>query len=494
MPHAFRESGWGRISYRLRHRYASLFAVSITMTAEEERIEESNNKAPELVEEDDDDEAEDDEEVVGEDEAKKKKKRKKKKKKKSKSAAAGAGAAGVPSKKHHGLRLIPETAFTDSYVAYGQTEPPTIPVANLFASDSFPQGEIQLYNDEDVTQRETNAEKRAHDRMQNDIYNKVRHAAEVHRQVRKYAQSFIQPGIRLTDMCERLEQKNRELVVEEGLGRGIGFPTGCSINHVAAHYTPNPGDDTVLQYDDVMKIDFGTQIDGRIVDCAWTVAFNPRYDPLLEAVKAATETGIKTAGIDVRLCDIGEAIQEVMESYEVELDGKVYPVKCIRNLNGHSIGPYCIHAGKSVPIVKGGDSTKMEEDEMYAIETFGTTGRGYIVEDMECSHYMKNFDAPHVPLRLPRSKKLLNHINKTFGTLAFCRRWLERDDGGSLTVNGTKGKQEKYMGALKNLCDVGIVQPYPPLCDIKGCYTAQYEHTILLRPTCKEVVTRGDDY
>lgn len=30
------------------------------------------------------------------------------------------------------------------------------------------------------------------------------------------------------------------------------------------------------------------------------------------------------AGIDVRLCDIGEAIQEVMESYEVELDGKTY--------------------------------------------------------------------------------------------------------------------------------------------------------------------------
>jgi hypothetical protein len=29
-----------------------------------------------------------------------------------------------------------------------------------------------------------------------------------------------------------------------------------------------------------------------------------------------------------------------MESYEVELDGKVYPIKCCRNLNGHSIGPY----------------------------------------------------------------------------------------------------------------------------------------------------------
>jgi methionyl aminopeptidase len=65
--------------------------------------------------------------------------------------------------------------------------------------------------------------------------------------------------------------------------------------------------------------------------------------------------------------------------------------------------------------------------------------------------------------------------------------------------------------ALKNLCDIGIVtvrclildsfsfshplpQPYPPLCDVKGCFTAQYEHTMILRPTCKEILSRGDDY
>jgi methionyl aminopeptidase len=129
-----------------------------------------------------------------------------------------------------------------------------------------------------------------------------------------------------------------------------------------------------------------------------------------------------------------------MESYEVEINGKTYPVKCCRNLNGHSIGPYQIHAGKSVPIVKGGETTRMEEGEFYAIETFGSTGRGWVVEDLECSHYMKDFHAPHVPLRLPRAKKLLSHINKTFGTLAFCRRWLERDDGGSFAVNGTEVK------------------------------------------------------
>jgi methionine aminopeptidase len=38
------------------------------------------------------------------------------------------------------------------------------------------------------------------------------------------------------------------------------------------------------------------------------------------------------------------------------------------------------------------------------------------------------------------------------------------------------------------------LQPYPPLCDVKGSYVSQFEHTILLRPTCKEVISRGDDY
>jgi methionyl aminopeptidase len=51
-----------------------------------------------------------------------------------------------------------------------------------------------------------------------------------------------------------------------------------------------------------------------------------------------------------------------------------------------------------------------------------------------------------------------------------------------------------FQMALKDLAEKGIVEPYPPLCDIKGCYTAQFEHTILLRPTCKEVISRGTDY
>ena len=126
---------------------------------------------------------------------------------------------------------------------------------------------------------------------------------------------------------------------------------------------------------------------------------NPVYQPLLDAVKDATNTGISTSGIDVRLCDVGAAIQEVMESYEIELNGKTYQVKPIRNLNGHSIGPYTIHGGKSVPIVKGGEQTKMEEGEYFAIETFGSTGRGYVHEDLECSHYMRSQTVQNATLR-----------------------------------------------------------------------------------------------
>jgi len=362
-----------------------------------------------------------------------------------------------------------------------QTDPPSIPVDELFPSGEFPEGEIQQYKDDNLW-RTTSEEKRDLERLQKPIYNSVRQAAEVHRQVRKYMRSIIKPGMLMVDLCETLENMVRKLIKENGLQAGIAFPTGCSLNWVAAHWTPNAGDKTVLQYDDVMKLDFGTHIDGYIVDCAFTVAFNPMFDPLLQATRDATNTGIKEAGIDARLGDVGAAIQEVMESYEVEINGKVFQVKSVRNLNGHSIGPYQIHAGKSVPIVKGGEQTKMEEGEFYAIETFGSTGKGFVREDLECSHYMKNFDVGHVPLRLAKAKQLLGTINHNFGTLAFCRRYLDRLG------------ETKYLMALKNLCDNGIVQPYPPLCDVRGSYVSQFEHTILLRPTCKEVISRGDDY
>ena len=363
-----------------------------------------------------------------------------------------------------------------------QSIPPNVSMEKFYEDKIFPVGEIMVHGGTMNSFRMESVEQKSKEVFYEDMLNEIREAAEVHRHTRAYAQRVIKPGMSMVEICQLIENSNKRLLKNKGLERGWAFPTGCSLNHVAAHYTPNYGDKTILQQGDIMKIDFGTHVNGHIVDCAFTLAFEPHFDDLMAAVKDATNTGIKEAGIDVRLCDIGAAIQEVMESYEVTINGKTHRVKSIRNLNGHSIGPYNIHAGKSVPIVKNNDKTRMVEGEFYAIETFGSTGKGVVWEDMECSHYMKVYDAPAAILRTNKDKELLKHIETHFGTLAWCRRWLE--DSG----------QSKYLLSLRSLVEKGVVQDYPPLVDQKGSYTAQYEHTIFLRPTCKEVISRGDDY
>ena len=108
-------------------------------------------------------------------------------------------------------------------------------------------------------------------------------------------------------------------------------------------------DRIVLGEKDVLKIDIGVHANGRICDSAFTLTFDPTYEKLLEAVKAATDTGVRVlhfhlvscspfvltlpafcavfqeAGIDVRLGELAGYIQETMESYEVEVNGKVLP-------------------------------------------------------------------------------------------------------------------------------------------------------------------------
>lgn len=378
-----------------------------------------------------------------------------------------------------------------------QTEPPSIGLRKLFNSGRFPEGQQMPYSEN--LKRTTEEEARAAERQetQDQNYNDLRRAAEVHRQVRAYARKTIKPGMTMTSIAELIENGTRALVEEDGLKSGVGFPTGLSLDHCAAHYTPNPKDNIVLQAGNVMKVDFGVHVNGRIVDSAFTMAFDPTYDNLLEAVRAATETGVKAAGIDAILAEVGEQIQETMESHEVEIRGKTYTVKSIRNLNGHNINPYSIHGGKSVPIVKPDEREtdywqRMEEGETFAIETFGSTGAGYVRGVGNCSHYALNpFDYKNDAYdksiynelsKYSAAKKLFHRIQESFGTLPFCRRYLDRIG------------EESHLLGLSRLVKAGVVQDYPPLNDIHGSYTAQFEHTVLLKPTCKEVISRGDDY
>ncbi|RKF59883.1 Methionine aminopeptidase 2 [Erysiphe neolycopersici] len=369
-----------------------------------------------------------------------------------------------------------------------QQESGPTPLASLFKGRLYPVGQEVEYRDQNLY-RTTNEEKRYLDNMNHEFLQDYRHGAEIHRRAREWARQNILPGRSLIEVAEGIEDNVRKLCGHPGLEEGdnmkggIAFPTGLNLDHLAAHYSPNTGNNTLLSKDNVVTVDFGVHINGRIVDSAFTLTFDPTYDELLEAVRQGTDTGIRETGIDARLGEIGEAIQETLESFECTIRGKTYPIKSIRNMNGHDIRRWQIHGGKSVPIVKSNDQTKMEEGEVYAIETYGSTGNGFVREDYETSHYAKAVDGTkNVALRIQSASKLLNVINKNFGTLPFCRRYLDR-----LGL-------EKYSLGLNTLVSKGIVKAYPPLADKKGSYTAQFEHTILLRPNVKEIISRGDDY
>ena len=43
-----------------------------------------------------------------------------------------------------------------------------------------------------------------------------------------------------------------------------------------------------------------------------------------------------------------------------------------------------------------------------------TAGKGWVNEDLECSHYMKNFDCGHIPLRLPRGQAAAGRHQQEF--------------------------------------------------------------------------------
>lgn len=173
---------------------------------------------------------------------------------------------------------------------------------------------------------------------------------------------------------------------------------------------------------------------------------------------------MQEAGIDARIDQISGDIQEVMESHEVELNGKTIPVKAVQNITGHNILRYKIHGDKQVPFVKTETDQRMEEGDIFAIETFGTTGNGYLIDDVGIYGYGRNEHVRPTGLQYASAKSLLKTIDENFGTLVFSRRYLER-----------LGVRNYHLG-MKSLIASGVVEDYAPLVDTPGSYIAQFEH------------------
>lgn len=321
-----------------------------------------------------------------------------------------------------------------------------------------------------------------------DVIGSLKKAAAIHKEVRRFIQPYLKPNIRLLDIAKLIEMKTKKLSNQDkSINGGIGFPASLSLNNCAAHFHPMSNDNIMFEEDDIIKIDFGTEVNGWIIDSAFTVCFDHKYDNLLAAVNDATNTGIKEAGIDVIIGEWSNIIQEVMESYEIELDNVTLPIKAISNLGGHNILKGNIHGGMHLPSVDSRNNfpnTYRFKEGIYAIETFGCCSESnetVCYENGKPSLYRLN--PKHNPYQIldNNSNMLLNKIKKNFSTLPFTDRYIEL-----YNINN-------YKQHLKTLQNNNMILSYPPLCTKTG-YSAQYEHTIYIGPNNKIVFSQSDDY
>ncbi|KAA6399017.1 MAG: putative Methionine aminopeptidase 2B [Streblomastix strix] len=373
--------------------------------------------------------------------------------------------------------------------AYYQTFPPTLTIQSQFPQQKYPLGKIEKYKDENTKHRSENESKLYKDSLNADIYNDFRQAAEAHRQLRAFTRQSLKPGVKLYDWVVDLEQRGRNILGEMDNSHtrvGHAFPTGLSLNNVAAHYTPNPGDNRILQNNDVIKVDIGIHVNGHIIDSAFSMCFDEQFQPLVEASREGTYTGLRESGVDARLREIGASIEETIRSYEVKVGKKTLKIKPVSECRGHQVGDYLVHVGNTVPTTKKQCSAqiKMKEGEIYAIETYATTGSGHASNQDDCSHYMMvpNAIEQSQNFRDPKAKELLNFINEHFTTLAWCPRWLYE-----------WGAQKDYQMQLRTLLACGFIRDYPPMADVEGSYVTQHEHTVAIKPTAKEIFSFGDD-
>ena len=258
------------------------------------------------------------------------------------------------------------------------------------------------------------------------MYSDFKKAGIIHKIIQKKVKDNFNNFKTALDISEFIEYNIKCLTKYDSnnpLKAGIAFPTGICINDVAAHFTPSIENNPIIKNDDLIKIDFGVHINGCISDGAFSICKSGKYNDLINISVGATELAIKNSGVDVILGDLGGIIQEYIESKEIEIDGKVINIKSIYDLSGHNIAPYIIHLNKAVPNIKINYNERMNEGEIFAIETFPTTGNGIIINDIICNHYMIEYKYKNKINNILKKNKKIREIYNNRSTLAFCPRW-----------------------------------------------------------------------
>src|SRR3989338_8283190 len=226
-------------------------------------------------------------------------------------------------------------------------------------------------------------------------------------ETREFGKEIIKENVNFLDVARKIE----DFIIKKG-GKP-GFPVQISINDIAAHYTPLPEDTSIFKKGDIVKLDLGVHIDGYIGDTALTieVGTNKNQD-LIKASKEALNEAIKLCKPGVKVCEIGEVVNETITSFGF---------KPIRNLSGHKVDRYILHSNISIPNFNNKDQTKLEEGVVVAIEPFATTGSGLVKEGKPSTNY--RLQNPK-PVRDQISRDVLKFIEKEFLTLPFAKRYL----------------------------------------------------------------------
>jgi len=311
--------------------------------------------------------------------------------------------------------------------------------------------------------------------------------AVVHKKVGSHIRENIKINMSLKEIAILIENKIKDEIqfdINNPLNQGIAFPVGLSLNNCAAHYTPNYNEnDILLKENDIIKIDYGVHKNGIIIDSAFTLSFNSKYDEFINISKNLTQYAVSLCGVDVVLGDIGRNIEEYVKSKEITIDNKTYQLKTMSDLSGHLIAPYEIHAGKAVPNISIFYPLRMKEYEYYAIEPFLTTGDGYSILKTPNSHYMLSKNHNNVNNLNEDESKVCDIIKKNYYTLPFCQKWLYELE-----------KSINYDNILKKLEKKNVVNVYPPIYDIKDSIISQFEHTIFIKEKGIINLTKNEYY